>query len=117
MRCTLLICACASCVANTRGDINVCCIQSKIPNTACVQHGHAEGLPSRTYTKHQLPAHLCICQVCDSISVCGNEQAAWVLPDAQCGVLDLVVVDVTVKANHHRTNLQTGNKARKAGGQ
>jgi hypothetical protein len=51
-------------------------------------------------------AHLCVGEVCDCVPVCGDEQAAGVLPDAQCGILDLVVVDVAVKTHHHSTNLQ-----------
>ena len=40
------------------------------------------------------------------IQVGGNEQASWVLAYAQRRVLDLVVVDVAVKAHNHRTHLQ-----------
>jgi hypothetical protein len=57
-------------------------------------------------------AHLCVSEVCDCVPVCGDEEAAGVLPDAQRGVLDLVVVDVAVKAHHHGANLrwEIGNK-------
>lgn len=54
----------------------------------------------------QPPPHLCVSEVCDCIPVCCNEQAPRVLTNAQGGVLYLVVVDVTVKSNHHCTNLQ-----------
>lgn len=49
---------------------------------------------------------LCICQVGDSIQVCGNEEAARVLPDAKASVLNLVVVYVLVKAHDNGAHLQ-----------
>ena len=48
---------------------------------------------------------LCIRQVGDGIQVGGNELAAWVLANAQCCVLDFVVVDVPVVAHNHCLHL------------
>lgn len=50
---------------------------------------------------------LCVCQVCDSVQVRGDEQATRVLTDAQTGILDLVVVDVLVEPHNNSTHLQT----------
>ena len=48
---------------------------------------------------------LCICQMCDSIQVCGNEEAARILAYAQASILNLIVVDVPVKPYNHGPNL------------
>ena len=45
-------------------------------------------------------------QVRLGVQVGGDEMAAWVLADAQRGVLDLVVVEVPVEAHHHRAHLR-----------
>ena len=45
-------------------------------------------------------------QVSDGVPIGSDEQAAWVLADTKCGVLDLVIVDVAVKANHHSPDLK-----------
>lgn len=40
------------------------------------------------------------------VEVGGNELASWVLPEAHGGVLNLVVVDVAVKANNDRCDVR-----------
>lgn len=47
-----------------------------------------------------------VCQMCDSIQVGCNEQAAGILSYTQAGVLDLVVIDVLVKPHNHCANLR-----------
>lgn len=46
-----------------------------------------------------------LCQMCHSIQVGGNELASGVLPEAHGGVLNLVVVNVAVKANDDRCDV------------
>jgi hypothetical protein len=46
-----------------------------------------------------------------SIPVCCNEHASWILTDTECGVLNLVVVDIAVKAHYHCSYLQQDKKA------
>eukprot|EP00951_Prasinocladus_malaysianus_P003494 scaffold24566_cov34-Prasinocladus_malaysianus.AAC.1 len=65
--------------------------------------------PRRTFdgTDHGAVAGplLRISQVRDRVQVCGNEKAARVLPDAERGHLDLVIVDVAVEADNDSTDL------------
>ena len=53
-------------------------------------------------TMDSIPSPLLrVCKVRLCIPVCRNELAAGILTDAERRVLDLVVVDMPVKAHHH----------------
>ena len=49
---------------------------------------------------------LCVCEVSLGIQICGDEETAWILINAELSELDLVVINVSVKAHNNCTHLQ-----------
>lgn len=71
-------------------------------------HCEGEGRCTLDSTNHGTISSplLGICQMRFGVQIGGYEQAAWVLANAQCRILDLVVIDVAVKAHNDCSHLQ-----------
>ena len=78
--------------------------RSCLSQRCCKEAGERPTLDGSNHCAIASPL-LSVRQVRPRVQVGRDEMAAWVLADAQRGILDLVVVDVPVKAHHYCSHL------------